>query len=174
MSNERSTPARFVTVTVRVASNDPVLPESRPKLSPVLSTNDVAIAACAVSMRPAARSTGEPDVARVVVTNALLMSAGVHSGWSFLNRAAAPATCGAAIEVPLNVTSPPPTADEVIANPGASTSGLNSSVDGDGPELNVVTTSLNPWAPTVMAVRAVPGLPIDARAPALPAAATTV
>ncbi len=55
-----------------------------------------------------------------------LTSSSDHSGCAWRTRAAMPATCGDAIEVPL-ITSrslPEPTAVEEIVSPGAATSGL--------------------------------------------------
>src|SRR6516225_452358 len=41
-------------------------------------------------------------------------------GTACLSRANAPATCGAAIDVPLNTSYPPPGTDELMFSPGAS------------------------------------------------------
>src|SRR5690606_21532419 len=95
--------------------------------SPVAVT--VVPTACAVSTRPT-----PPSVRRwpatfsgsAVDTIAAATCGAVHDGCDCTARAATPATCGAAIEVPEMIAAPfpvPTPADE-IDTPGAATSGL--------------------------------------------------
>src|SRR5436190_18451872 len=136
-----------------------VFPDARPKLTPAASMNSVPAFARAASARPAARAIGEPATAPAVMISTLLMSTGFQSRCSFRSSAATPATCGAAIDVPVIETSPPPRRAETICDPGAITSGFIASDAGDGPrQLNDATAPASSIAPTVIAVRAVPGL----------------
>src|SRR6266852_9788515 len=79
--------------------------------------------------------------------------------------AASPATCGVAMEVPLNVPKPPPSTDDLMLTPGAETSGLvkrigeaalNRPLPGPMLEKEARTFALS-TAPTVITLRAAPG-----------------
>src|SRR5690242_21040183 len=72
--------------------------------------------------------TGAP-----VVISADLTCAGVHVGCRCSRTATAPATCGAAMLVPLSVAYPPSGTDEATSSPGAVTSGLKFKEYGAGP-----------------------------------------
>ena len=88
-----------------------------------------------------------------------LTSAGDQSRWSWRRSAAAPETCGAAIEVPLIVVFPPPRAVELMLLPGAVSSGLMSSSARSGPREDVAEMpSLLSVLPTVRARGEVPGV----------------
>lgn len=87
--------------------------------------------------------------------------------------AAAPATCGAAIEVPLCSTYVPPACAAMMSTPGAVRSGLIAWSPSRGPRLeNPATWSWSSTAPTVRAASALPGLETGARLPLLPAEMT--
>src|ERR1051325_7237013 len=87
-----------------------------------------------------------------------LISSAVQAGWSSRISAAAPATCGVAIDVPLSRRYPPPSLAELIGYPGASRSGLIANKRLEGPrELKKAITSVLFTAPTVRAFRAHPG-----------------
>ena len=75
-------------------------------------------------------STSLPDCA-----SADFSCAGVQAGWRWSRRAAAPATCGEAMLVPLKDDQVPSRAgtDERISTPGALTSGFSRSDTGVGP-----------------------------------------
>ena len=78
------------------------------KRSAVSSNDSEASPALVRSMRPPPMSNGSAGVVRsslttlvvAVVSSAVLMAAGVQSGWSAFSRRAEPATCGDDIEVP--------------------------------------------------------------------------
>ncbi len=97
-----------------------------------------------------------------------------QSGCCCLSSAATPTTCGVAIEVPvMDRWSAVPALAAVMSTPGAVTSGFTPPVAvGPRPE-NAATTSERSTAPTLNALRALPGEEIDpAPGPSFPAAAT--
>src|SRR4051812_10727163 len=107
-------------------------------------------------MLPAA-STGDP-----VCTSADLICSTVQVGWRWRRSAAAPATCGEAMLVPLNPAHVPSRAgtEDRISTPGAATSGLSWSDTGVGPaEEKDARTGLRSGvtAATVIARGALPG-----------------
>ena len=61
-----------------------------------------------------------PPIVTPVVCSAARISSTEAVGTACLNRAKMPATWGAAIEVPLAISNPPPVVDVVIERPGAS------------------------------------------------------
>src|SRR5580765_2482826 len=81
-------------------------------------------AAASASMRPAPATNGPTPRSTAVFIRRDFTISGVHSGCSSSMSAATPATCGAAIDVPLSTCVPPPGQHERIATPGATTSGL--------------------------------------------------
>ncbi len=97
----------------------------------------------------------------------------VIPGRAWRSSAAAPATCGVAIEVPDIVASPPPVLAALMSTPGAVTSGLTAPSAMIGPLLeNSASLSCLSTAPTVSASGASPGLPTQESQPSLPAAIT--
>src|SRR5579859_787070 len=111
------------------------------------------------SLRSVASRTGLP-----VSSSADLICWTLQSGWRWRNSAAPPATCGAAMLVPLNCDQVPRRGgtDERIETPGALTSGFIASVTGVGPpEENGAMTSFFATAAGVMAPAAVPGDEIE-------------
>ncbi len=66
---------------------------------------------------PASAATGSADA-----SSACLRCAALHAGCAEATSAAAPATCGVAIEVPLIAPKPPPRWADVIDWPGANRS----------------------------------------------------
>lgn len=107
-------------------------------------------------------------------------SAARQPGCFCLSSAAAPATCGAAIDVPEITVWPgmlpgdpvPAAAAATMPTPGAVTSGLTTPPAYRGPLLeNGASRSARSTAPTVKAPSALPGDPMTFR-PALPAATT--
>ena len=121
----------------------------------------------------AAEGTGLP-----VRTSADLTCAGVQSGWRWSRRAAAPATCGVAMLVPLNEAHVPSAGgtEEVMSTPGADTSGFIPSEIGVGPLLEKeAIASCFVTAAAVIAFAALPGeetLPRPKSSKSLPAAIT--
>ena len=118
-----------------------------------------------------ATCTGVP-----VRTSADFTCAGVQSGWRWRRSAAAPATCGAAMLVPLNDVQVPSRGgtEDVMSTPGALTSGFSSSEIGVGPPLEKsATTSLLLTAAAAIAFVALAGemmLPFPSSSKSLPAA----
>src|SRR5437016_14398900 len=106
---------------------------SRPKSMDGVSVTSGRPAAAATSMRPAPMAitswlrSAEPTI------SAILIWAGVQSWCNALSSAAAPATCGVAIDVPLNAPYLLFGSDDVIDTPGAETSGFMVIVFGVGP-----------------------------------------
>ena len=95
-----------------------------------------------------------------VSTSADFTCAGVQSGLRWSSSAAAPATCGAAMLVPLNDAHEPSCAgtDDVMSTPGAETSGFIWSEIGVGPLLEKpAIASCFETAAAVIAFRALPG-----------------
>ena len=117
---------------------------------------------------PAPRPLSTSAVARPVRASAT--AAGVAPGWRPSTSAAAPATCGVAIEVPLSVavalSLPAPA--EGMFTPGARRSTQAPSLE------NAARASVGPVAPTVRAAGAAAGEYWQASAWSLPAATTTV
>jgi hypothetical protein len=122
--------------------------------------------------------TGSP-----VDSSADLISCTVHVGWRCFRSAAAPATCGVAMLVPLQSCADQVFrgSDESRSTPGAVTSGFMSSETGDGPDdEKLAISSAGPLSPsvdaaTVIAFGALPGDPIEPRPASLkslPAAMT--
>ena len=114
-------------VTVRVA----VVPRLRsPNESAVGCAKTSGWSATGSEMRPPPSRSGLtsiPEAVRIgapVRTSADLTCAGVHVGCRCSSTAAAPATCGDDMLVPLSSTKPPPGAAEATSSPGAVTSGL--------------------------------------------------
>src|SRR5450759_769779 len=117
---------------------------TRPKLTPGLSKVTPTLSGAFRYRRPEPRSIGfSPRAAGswAVLIKALLISAGVQSGWSWRMSAAEAVTWGAAIEVPwysakLAVESPKALAEteERILTPGAVISGVKPR-SGVGPRL---------------------------------------
>lgn len=109
-----------------------------------------------------------PDVAPA--TRRSVTCCGVRVGWPSSNKAAAPATCGAAIEVPLSVAVAVSfvAKAEVIELPGAKRSTHEPQFEYDA------RTSLDVVAPTVTADTSLAGDAVQASAFALPAATTNV
>ncbi len=114
-----------------------------------------------------------------VLASADLSWSVVRSGFAPSRIAAAPATCGVAIDVPLIATyepSPPlsPERAAVMSPPGPMTLGLSAPERESGPWL----VKYDMWPdgsstePTVKACSAEPGAPMVSAAPALPAATT--
>ena len=84
-----------------------------------------------------------------VETSADLTSGGVQPGWSWSRSAAAPATCGVAIEVPSNTANRDAlvfgSVDDRICPPGAETSGFKACPNAVGPaDEKLVITPLRP------------------------------
>ncbi len=127
-------------------------------------------------MRPAPWSNAlTPGVGLAVVASTDLSCAGVHSGCCCLSNAAAPATCGVAMDVPLNATCSPfvPAAAATMPTPGAVTSGLRPLSPMRGPLLEkYASESSRSTAPTDSAASAVLGELTVPVPPALPAAMT--
>src|SRR5690349_3360924 len=118
---------RLVTVNVRVALYEPLRAPSMPKLRPETSTKNCAAFAASASTKPAPVASVAPFIGRVVDTSAAFTSAGVQFGCNSRSNAATPATCGADIDVPLNVPTPPFGSVERMFSPGAARSGLKAS-----------------------------------------------
>src|SRR5262249_8916488 len=123
-----------VSVTVRLAVP---LGASAPNESPVGAAKRSGTSARGRSITPPpVRATGTPATGSPVCTSADLTCATVQSGCRSLSSAAAPATCGAAMLVPLRSPHGPPSfdgSDEITSTPGAATSGFISSESGVGP-----------------------------------------
>ena len=85
-------------VAVHVVSDG----ESRPNDSAVGSATIVASAAFSTSTRPLPVAMISLLMALAVAMSAALMRAGDQSRWMARSSAAAPATCGVAIDVPLS------------------------------------------------------------------------
>ena len=141
------------------------------------------------SIRPPPSFSGVPPVVRAasmyagspVCISADLTCATVHVGCRCLRSAAAPATCGEAMLVPLNAAQVPSRAgtDETTLTPGAVTSGLSWSEYGVGPIDEKPARMSGAWprpvvdAAAVIASGALPGEPTEplpAASPSLPAA----
>src|SRR5690349_19239741 len=106
-----------------------------------------------------------------------LICATVHVGCACFNSAAAPATCGDAMLVPLSAAQSDLGSDESTFTPGAVTSGLSCSEYGVGPtEEKSAISSATLWRPlpdaaAVIASGASPGDPtVPLALPSLPAA----
>ncbi|OEJ34324.1 hypothetical protein BGK67_25955 [Streptomyces subrutilus] len=123
-----------------------------------------------VTSRAARRSSRPPPVSRTSPgtavfaepTRAALTCCEVHSGWRCLTMAAAPATCGVAMEVPdmpwYAYTPRPPAAAAEIPTPGAAISGLRVCWRPAGPRLEkTAVASSRSTAPTVSTLGAQPG-----------------
>src|SRR5690606_21200931 len=133
-------------------------------------------------IRPAPSSNTLPKVCCAEPMRTDLSSGPLSSGRACLSTAAAPATCGAAIDVPLQATygSPvhsfvPAARAATISTPGAVTSGLTAWSPARGPRLeNQGTSSPSSTAPTVRAAAAAPGgvTVLGPLPPSLPAATT--
>ncbi len=136
-----------------------------PRLTETGSETTVWSIARPTARRPAPcwNTVGEPPSADPVRT--ALSCAPVQPGFFCLRIAAAPATCGVAIEVPSLVVYPggfcppvPAAAAAVTATPGAVRSGLTAPSPIRGPALeNSAIRSSSSTAPTVSAASALPG-----------------
>ena len=118
-------------------------------------------------------------VSVAVLVSAARSCAAVYSGCCCLRIAAAPATCGVAIDVPLLLVyapSPSLSAERaaVTSLPGPERSGFSAPERVSGPWLEKYDSSPlgSSTEPTVRALAAEPGVPIVSGAPALPAATT--
>src|SRR5436309_15899315 len=112
-------------------------------------------------MRPAPPAMVSAGSNVALFISAILICAGGQAWCSAFSSAAAPATCGVAIEVPLSVAYALPRYDDRIDCPGAITSGFTARFFMFGPrdeKLEIV--SVTSVEPTVIALRAVPGLEI--------------
>ena len=93
---------RLVMRTGRVAVHVACDGESRPSDSAVGSASIVASPALSTSTRPLPVAMTSLLMALAVAMSAALMRAGDQSRWMARSSAAAPATCGVAIDVPLS------------------------------------------------------------------------
>src|SRR5690606_16161715 len=150
-------------------------------------TDGVAVTSCAsapgIVIRPAPSDQTPAPVGSADAMSAALSAGPSSSGRACLSTAAAPATCGVAMEVPSravcrsSTTSPSPVPAARAATmpaPGATTSGL-SCASAPPPRLEYqVTVSSSSTAPTVSADAAMPGelTQPSPRSPSLPAATT--
>ena len=165
--------------SVSASSVEVVVPRrTSPNESAVGSVKTSASSACGRSMRPPPSRSGESSVPEPagctgapVDSSADLTCAGVHAGCRSFRSAAAAATCGAAMLVPLQSWFDHWLcgSDESRSTPGAVTSGLSWSESGVGPlDEKSAITSAGPLSPsvdaaTVIALGAVPGEPIEPR-----------
>ncbi len=95
----------FSSVSVRVRRTCSSVP-ARPKDSAVVSATTAASAAAGMSSRPAPLSSGGPARCALAPASAERTAAADQSGCSWRSSAAAPATCGAAMLVPLKRATP--------------------------------------------------------------------
>ena len=84
----------------------------------------------------------------------------------------APATCGAAIDVPAKVANPPPGTDEVIHWPGASNERNEALLENDDTVSTVAPKDPSPVDPTLMALEIQAGAEIWLVKPSFPDAIT--
>ena len=138
--------SKFVNSILRLAKCGSEI-SSRPKDSDTRSGASASAATTGVSMawpgltRPApvrVSGYGAPfssSICTAVFINVALMMEGIQPGCRSISNAAAPATCGAAIEVPPEsiAASPPPANAEWMLKPGAEMSGLSRCVSYSGP-----------------------------------------
>src|SRR6478752_5389703 len=137
--------------------------------------------AAATSTRPVPTSYGEYAGSSpwALLTSCSLSCSPLQPGCSWARIAAAPETCGVAIEVPLRVRYIPVSPSvmscdraAVMSTPGAEMSGLSAPLFVSGPVLEKeASASCLSTAPTVSADAAAPGAEIDS-GPALPEAIT--
>ncbi|MGY3680215.1 hypothetical protein ACVWXU_003838 [Streptomyces sp. TE33382] len=155
-----------------------------PKLTETGSATMLWPSALSTAIRPEPCWNGLYAPGLVEAVSAPFSSLYFQSGCCCLRSAAAPATCGVAIDVPEMLRYPggfwptswsmaePGAAAAVMSTPGAVTSGLMAPSPMRGPRLEKsASTSLSSTAPTVSAASALPGEPtVPAPSPSLPAA----
>jgi len=102
-----------------------------------------------------------------VLTNAVRLSLTLAKGFWDLSIAQAPATCGAAMDVPSKAAKPPPGTDEVMSTPGARRLKIGALL-----EKSVATKSDFVVAPTLIALEMQAGAELLSAKPLFPEAMT--
>ena len=107
--------------------------DTSPNETELGSANSSGVSARPTAIRPPPVRSGPLGRSDAVVTIAERSWAGVHAGCRLRSSATAPATCGAAMLVPLSSDHEASGVDERIDEPGAAMSGLSRSESGVGP-----------------------------------------
>jgi hypothetical protein len=125
--------------------------KTRPRMVPTSSTEATAAKAFTRPQPLAGSGTFSGTRGSAVRLRMSFTSPGVRSGRAWRSSAATPATWGVAMLVPVRRPQPPPGTVEVMATPGATTSGLTSAPSERPRPLSRQTLSSSVTAPTAMA-----------------------